>query len=161
VSTGVSFKRVFNMIRGDHQVELRDSFISTDGRKHNVSAQYEFTSPGIDTGTPGYIYPHHVSHFVKATHDKVITGFGSGAATVFVRSDIYALSTDQQADTVAWTWSRPPSRIQYSHDGPRFFAMPYSFTVPANKSASIGFAESESPSTAGAKKLAAKAQAEV
>jgi hypothetical protein len=161
VGTGVTFKRVLNIIRGAHQVELRDSFISTDNHKHNVSAQYQFNAPGGDTGAPGYIYPHHGTHFVRAAHDKVVTGFGSGPASVFVRSDIYALRTDDQADTVAWTWSRPPSRIQFSHASDRTFAVPYAFSVPAKGSANIGFAESESPSTAGVKKLAAKAQAEV
>lgn len=78
-----------------------------------------------------------------------------------MRSDIYALSTDDQADTVAYTWSRPPSEILFSHTSNGFFAMPYAFSVPASGSASIGFAESEAPYTADAKKLAAKAEADL
>jgi hypothetical protein len=92
--------------------------------------------------------------------DKVVTGLGSGPASVLVRSDIFALSTDDQADTVAFTWSRPPSKIQFSHTSTSLFAMPYTFSVPAHGSASLRLAESEAALTADAKKLAAKAEAD-
>ena len=164
VATGVSFKRVYNIIRGSHQVEISDSFVSTDGHAHNVTAQYQFNvptpaSPG--SGSPGYIYPHHSNTFSKASLDKVVTGFGTGPASVFVRSDIYAVNGDDEADTIAYTWSRPPSKIQFSHTSTRELAMPYSFSVPANGSAKIGFAESEAQYTSDAKTLAAKAEADL
>ena len=113
-----------------------------------------------ETGAPGYIYPGHAASFKTASFDKVVTGFGSHpTATVFVRSDIYASSDDNQADTQALTWSRPPAKIQFSHASTSLFAMPYSFNVPANGAAHVAFAESEAPRTADAKTLAAKAVA--
>ena len=167
VSTGVTFKRVLDFIRGAHQVEIRDSYISTDGHAHSVSAQYQCIvatggtgDPSNGTGAPGYIYPGHASAFKKATLDKVVTGFPSRPATVLVRSDIYASSFDEQADTQAYTWSRHPSKIQFSHTSTSQFALPYSFSVPAHGSASVRFAESEAPLTSDAKKLAAKAVAD-
>jgi hypothetical protein len=160
IGTGVTFKRTINIIRGAHQVEIRDAYVSTDGHSHTVTGQYQFTAPGIDTGATGYIYPQHAAKFAKATFDKIVTGVGTGAGTVLARSDIYALSTDDQADTVAYTWSRPPAKIQFSHTSTSFFAMPYVFHVAAHGSASIRFAESEAPLTSDAKKLAAKAVAD-
>ena len=167
VSTGVTFRRVLDFIRGAHQVEIHDSYISTDGHQHSVSAQYQITvatggksDPSSGTGLPGYIYPGHSASFSKATFDKVVTGFPNKPASVLVRSDIYASSFDPQADTQAYTWSRHPAKIQFSHTAKDQFAMPYVFSVPANGSAGIRFAESEAPSTADAKKLAALAVAD-
>jgi hypothetical protein len=111
-------------------------------------------------GAPGYIYPHHPNKFSTAKLDKVVTGFGSGPASVLVRSDIYALSTDDQADTVGYTWSRPPTKIQFSHTSTALFAMPYSFHVAAHGTASVQFAESQALLTTDARKLAAKAVAD-
>lgn len=166
VDTGVTFKRVLDFVLGAHQVRIHDAYISSDGHAHTVTAQYQCTvatSPANastdGTGAPGYIYPHHVTSFKRATFDKVVTSFGSGPASVLVRSDIYASSFDEQADTQALTWSRPPAKIQFAHASTAQFAMPYSFSVPANGAAHIAFAESEAPRTADAKTLAAKAVA--
>jgi hypothetical protein len=164
VNVGVSFKRVYNIIRSAQQVEIHDSFTSTNGHSHSVTTQYQMTAPipaSPATGAPGYIYPHHATTFSKATLDKVVTGFGTGPASVIVRSDIYALSADDQADTIGYTWSRPPSKIQFSHTDTGFFAMPYALSVPAHGSATLGFAESEALLTADAKKLAALAEGDL
>lgn len=165
--TGVNFRRVLDFIRGAHQVEIRDSYIATDGHRHSVSAQYQTTvqtgggsDPSHGTGAPGYIYPGHATSFSKATFDKVVTGFPSKPASVLVRSDIYASSFDEQADTQGYTWSRHPAKIQFSHTSTAQFAMPYVFRVPAHGSASIRLAESEAPSTSAAKTLAGKAVAD-
>ena len=49
-----------------------------------------------------------------------------------MRSDVFASSTDAQADTQALTWSRPPAEIRFSHTDMAVFAMPYRFNVKAH-----------------------------
>jgi hypothetical protein len=159
VNTGVTFKRVLDLIRGSHQVLTHDSYVSNDHHAHAVTSQYQTTLTPSQLGALGYVYPRHGSTFRQSTSGQVVTGFGTGAGTVLVRSNIYASSTDTQADTLALTWSRPPTRIQFSPDDPGRLAMPYTFTVPSNGTARIAFADSEAPYTADAKALAAKAVA--
>jgi hypothetical protein len=161
VNTGVTFKRSLDVVQGHHQVLIHDSFVSNDGHAHTVVAQYQsWIAPG-GYGAPGYIYPQHSATFAASSADKVVTGFGTGSGTLLVRSDLYASTTDQQADTQALTWTRPPAKIQYAHDDSfsSHFAMPYTFHVPAGGAARIGFGESEAPLTSDAKTLAAKAVA--
>jgi hypothetical protein len=159
VDTGVTFRQVLDVTRGNHQVLIHHSYVSNDGHKHTVTAQYEMIVAKAPYGAPGYIFPEHASTFQRAAFDKVVTGFGTGSGTVFARSDIFASSTDPQADTQAFTWSRPPAKIQFDHEATSLFAMPYTFHMAAGGTAKIGFAVSESPSTADAKALAAKAVA--
>lgn len=159
VNTGVTFKRAFDVVQGDHQVLIHDSYVSNDGHAHTVTSQYQSVVAPANYGAPGFIYPHHSGSFQEATADQVVTGFGTGAATLFARSDLYASSSDAQADTQALTWTRPPAKIQFEHTSYFTFAMPYTFSVPAGGSAKIGFAVSEAPLTSDAKTLAAKAVA--
>jgi hypothetical protein len=159
VQTGVTFKQVLNVVRGNHQVLIHHSYISNDGHAHTVNVQYQNVVAIAPYGAAGYIYPKHSNSFSRAAFDKVVTGFGTGPGTVLVRSDIFASSTDAQADTQALTWSRPPAKIQFDHTTTFLFAMPYTFHVAAAGTAKIGFAVSEAPLTADAKKLAAKAVA--
>lgn len=162
VGTGVTFKRTLAFIRGAHQVEIHDSFVSADGHSHTVTAQYQISVTMADTGAPGYIYPGHGTTFHRATPDQVITGFGSHpTASVLVRSDIFASSVDEQADTQAYTWSRPPNKIQFAHGAVGTFAMPYTVSVPAHGAGQLAFAESEAPTTTEVKALAAKAVADL
>jgi hypothetical protein len=157
VDTGVTFRQVLDVTRGNHQVLIHHSYTSNDGHKHTVTAQYQTIVAIAPYGAAGYIFPKHASTFQRAAFDKVVTGFGTGAGTVFARSDIFASSVDPQADTQAFTWSRPPAKIQFDHQATSLFAMPYTFHMAAGGTAKIGFAVSESPSTVDAKALAAKA----
>jgi hypothetical protein len=159
VNSGVNFKQVLEVTRGNHQVLIHDSYVSNDGHAHTVTAQYQSQIARARDGAPGYIYPKHPGSFTKASIDKVVTGLGTGPATVLVRSDVFASSTDSQADTQALTWTRPPTKIQFSHDDTALFALPYRFNVTAQHAAKIGFAMSEAPLTSDAKALAAKAVA--
>jgi hypothetical protein len=159
VNTGVTFKQVLEIVQGAHQVILRHSYVSNDGQAHIVRAQYQNVVARGSYGAPGYIYPQHSSSFRRASFEKVVTGFGTGAGTVYVRSDIFATSDDPQADTQALTWSRPPAAIRFDHQSVALFAMRYTFHVPTTGAAKIAFALSEAPTTAAAKTLAAKAVA--
>jgi hypothetical protein len=156
-SSGVRFTRVLNLFRGAHQVRIRDTYASTDGHQHAVHAQYRFTVATPDTGTPGFTFPGHGSTFHAATPNDVVSGLGSKAGTMFVRSDLYAGSADPFADTLGFTWSRAPSSVRFSAAPPDKFALPYVLTVPAGGKAHVGFADSEAPTTAGARSRAALA----
>lgn len=159
VDTGVTFKRLLQLTRGNHQVVVHDSYSSNNGHPHTVTAQYmsKFARPGY--GGPGFIYPRHGTSFKESTYDQVVTGFGTGPATVLVRSDLFASSTDPEADTQALTWSRPPAKIQFSHNDTSAIAMPYTFNVLKTGAAKLSLAMSEAPLTTTAKALAAKAAA--
>jgi hypothetical protein len=157
VDTGVTLKVVIELIRGNHQVLIHDTYVSSDDGAHTVAAQYQVQVARARDGAPGYIYPTHPGSFKHAAFDKVVTGFGTGAATVLARSDVYASSTDHEADTQALTWSRPPAEIRFSHNNTAVMSLPYRFRATAQHAATIGFAVSEAPLTATAKTLAAKA----
>jgi hypothetical protein len=159
--TGVTFKRVTSLIRGSHQVRVRDTFTSTDGHAHPVSLQYLSQAEAPDAGAPGYLFPGR-AHFVTALPDQVITGLGTKAATVFIRSDIRAFEGEQSADTRALTWSRAPSKIQFSHVAPtRQFATPFALSVPSGGNAYLGFAVSDANRTSEVKPLGALATGEM
>jgi hypothetical protein len=80
---------------------------------------------------------------------------------MIVRSDIHAVEGDLQADTMAMTWSRAPSKLQFSTSDVQRFAMPYAMTVPAAGASYIGFAFSEGNTTAAASSVAALAVKEI
>jgi hypothetical protein len=161
VNTGVTFARRVDLFRGAHQVRFRDNFSSTNGHRHTVATQYLSTLPTLDTGKTGYRIPGHGSAFVTPTPDQVVTGLGARAGTVLARSDIHAVEGDPQADTLGLSWSRAPSKLQFSHTDVNSFAMPYSMTVPAGGKSYVGFAVSEANTTSAASSLAAKATREV
>jgi len=158
-STGVRFSRVTTVFRDGHQVKVRDRFTSTDHLAHSLKLQYGSDAQnqaGGDTATgrTGYTYPGHGTAFKPAALGNTITGLGSKLGSMFIRSDLYARSDDPQADTVAETWSRAPSRIQYDGVETDQFGMSYALNVIAGGTASIGFAESERWSTLDTQKLA-------
>jgi hypothetical protein len=157
VGTGVKFSRVSNIFRGAHEIRLRDTFTSTDSHAHTVNADYELFITPPDAGATGYTFPGHGSAFNLGSPDEIITGLGTKAGTVFVRSDFYSAEGDESADTIGLTWSRAPSKLQFSHTSPSFFFIPYALSVPAGRSSRLGFAESEAPLTSDARARASVA----
>jgi hypothetical protein len=160
VSTGVRYQRVSTFERDGHQVKVRDRFTSTNHQAHSASLQYQAafqneTGSGTATGNIGYAFPGHGSTFHAASPGQTGTGFGSKAGTVLIRSDLHASPSDGAADTMAATWSRPPSKVFFGTDQPDEFQMQYALTVPAGRPAFIGFAISERWTTAEVKPLAA------
>ncbi len=160
LNTGVQFKRVLNIFRGAHQIRIRDSFTSTNGVHHTVAAQYQMALPAPAFGALGYMFPGR-NTFHQAQVSQTVTGLGSKAATMFVRSDIYASSDDLAANTFGFTWSRAPSKVQFSSASVQEFALQYSLSVPAHGAAYLGFADSEAPLTTTAKNRAAVAVREI
>jgi hypothetical protein len=168
VSTGVTFQRVTKFWRNGHQVKIRDTFTSTDHHAHNVTLQYlgeADNETGGDTAhtSAGFSYPAHSSTFHASSLGQTVTGFGSKAGSLLLRSDLHARADDPQADTTAGTWSRPPSKITFSSDPSQrdLFGMAYSVKVPAGGLGFLGFATSERWSTTDVKPLASMAAAEM
>jgi hypothetical protein len=161
VNTGVTFTRVSDILRGAHQIRVRDRFSSTDSHAHTVTAQYQGLPTAPSTGAVGYTFPGGSATFHKSSKNEVVTGLASKAASVFVRSDIFAFEGDPSADTLGLTWSRAPQKIQFSGSVANFWAMPYSLSVPANGRANLGFAYSVQVATSDTKKLAGVAVAEM
>jgi hypothetical protein len=163
ISSGVSFKRVSTVLRGDHQVKVRDSYFSTDHRAHAVKVQYA-SAPQVQTGNDtatgqvGYTFPGHGNSFKPTDLGQSVGGLGSKIGTIGIRGDIYARSDDPDVDTITETWSRGPAKILYSVQPGNEFAMPYSLSVPARGATSLGFAMSERVATADVRKLASAAE---
>ncbi len=168
LATGVTFKRVTKFWRDGHQVKIRDTFTSTDHLAHRVTLQYlgavaNQTGGGTAETNAGFSYPAHSTTFHASSLGQTVTGFGSKAGSLLLRSDLHASADDPQADTTAATWSRPPSKITFSSDPtePDQFGMAFSVGVPASGKGFLGFATSERWSTTDVKHLAAMAVAEM
>jgi hypothetical protein len=163
-STGVRYQRVSTLERDGHQVKVRDSFTSTNHHAHSASLQYQAnlqngTASDSATGRIGYTLPRHGTAFHAGSLGQTIHGFGPAAGTVLIRSDLHALATDGNADTMAATWSRPPSKVFFGTT-PDSFQMQYALHVTAKRPAFIGFAISERWRTADVKRLAAAGAAD-
>lgn len=163
LDTGVTFTRVGDIFRGAHQIRFRDTYASTDGHKHPMTVQYEGQNIplGRTTGAPGYTYPGGPARFHRSSLGQTVTGLGTRAGTMYIRSDLYSVEGDALTDTDGLTWSRAPQAVHFSATIPGFFALPYALTVPANGAAHIGFAFSAHVLTSDTKQLAAVAVAEM
>jgi hypothetical protein len=160
VPTGVTFQRSLLLFRAGHQVRIRDTYSSTDGLAHSTSLEYQSVISSQAMGKPGFSFPAHGAGFTAAAPDEKVTGFGTAAASMLLRSDIYAASDDSQANTRAFTWSRPPLDVTFAHTFGTTtipLALHYSVSVPANGRAFLGFADSEGSATAAVQGLAALA----
>ena len=159
--TGVTFHRVVDLFRGSHQVRIRDSFVGTDTHAHSVHLKYFSGFEPEPTGTTGYLVPNHGTSFRKVSVGQTFTGLGTRANTLYVRSDLYAASDEQDADTLGYTWSRAPSSVKISPVSTAVFELPYSLNVPAHGRADVGFAWSERVATKDTRALALVAQREM
>jgi hypothetical protein len=161
VSTGVKFTRKSQVIRGAHQVRIRDTFASTDSASHTLTLEYQHSVQPPQSGATGYVFPGHGTTFATAAPDQVVTGLGTKAASMLIRSDVYSVNGDPSADTVALTWSKAPPQIVFAHSGANQFDMKYALTVPASGTAFLGFADSQNVSTAGAQSLGSLASGDM
>ncbi len=168
LATGVTFTRVTKFWRNGHQVRIRDTFTSTNHHAHTVTLQYlgaaaNQTAGGTADTSAGFSYPAHGSTFHASRPGQTVTGFGRKAGSLLIRSDLHARADDPQADTIAATWSRPPSKITFSSDPsqPDQFGMAFSVKVPAGGTGFLGFATSERWSTTDVKPLASLAVADM
>ena len=161
VPTGVRFTRSGTFAPSGHQIRLRDSFGSTDGKRHTVDAIYamEWTAP--PTGALGFAFPGRPSGFHGSSPDQVVTGLPERAATFLVRSDRFSVEGDPQADTRAVTWSRPPTRLGFAPGDATDFAMSYRLHVPNSGAARLGFTDSEAVRTSAAAQAGKHAAADM
>lgn len=157
-STGVTFARTLNLFRGDHQIRIRDAFTSADHHAHTIAVQYQGSLDETPpTGAVGYMFPGGGSTFQMTGPNQVVTGLGTRAGTMFLRSDLYSVEGDPEADTLGLTWSRAPQEVLFSGSVQNYFALPYSLAVPANGTARLGFASSDPVETKDSRALAALA----
>jgi hypothetical protein len=161
VSTGVEFRRTGTLLAGGHQVRVRDTFTSTDSRRHVLSLAYGMSTTPPATGGLGYHFPAHGAGFATPVPGQVVQGLGTRAATMLVRSDRFSVEGDPRADTRAITWSRAPSHVAVSPTDVSAFELAYGLTVPKGGSAHLGFADSEAVTTAAASALGARGAADM
>ncbi|HKC27238.1 MAG TPA: hypothetical protein VKB75_04425 [Jatrophihabitans sp.] len=153
VNTGVTFRRVSDLLPLQHRIRVRDTFTSADGQAHSVKLQYEAQVQPPDAGNVGYMFPGS-AQFKKSSFGQVVTGLGTKANTLFIRSDLHSLEGDPGDGTLGFTWSRAPQRVVFDHSAAEFFAMPYTLTVAAHGRADLGFGYCEQTATTDAKKSA-------
>jgi len=161
VDTGVTFQRVLDVLRGAHQLRVRDSFLGTDSHFHSVRLEYFSGTGTLSSGAPGYLVPNHGSTFRTVTPGQRFTGLGTRANTFYVRSDAYASSDEQQADTLGCTWSRAPRQLQIDPVDTRAFELPYALRMAAHGRADLGFAWTDRVATMDTRALASVAQREM
>jgi hypothetical protein len=121
------------------------------------------TGGGSAETSAGFSYPAHSGTFHASSLGQKVTGFGKKAGSLLLRSDVHAGADEPEADTIAATWSRPPSKITFSSDPSQRdqFGMAFSVKVPADGTGFLGFATSERWSTTDVKDLAKTAVAEM
>jgi hypothetical protein len=146
-STGVAFTRSGTFTVDGHQLSLRDSFASTDGRKHRLHTVYGMGWTAPSTGDLGFAFPRHGPAFHGASPGQLVTGLPQRAATVMVRSDRFAAEGDPMASTRAVTWSRPSSRVAFSSGDASVFGVSYSLKVPKDGEVRLGFTDDQSALT--------------
>jgi hypothetical protein len=155
--TGVSLERTLLITGQGHQLVYDDHFISTDHAAHTVAPSYQIAFQAPAGGAVGFAFPHHSSTPARFAPGTVVSGFGTGASTAIVRSDIYAAADEPTADSLALTWSRPPTAVTFSATTANQFGVTYSLSVPAGGSTSLGLTASESETVAAVKTLGAAA----
>jgi hypothetical protein len=158
VSTGVTDKHVETLSGADASAQVRDSFVSTDGKAHSLDIEYGGARMPLGTGSTGYEFSGHGSTFVTEAKGPSVTGLGTKAGSMLIRSDIDAAPDDPAAETDVISWSRAPRAVQFSKTvgslGIRF-----ALTVPAKGSVSLDLDLSANLTTASAESTAALALA--
>ena len=161
ISTGVSFTRTATVFRDGHQIKIRDRFTGVDTSAHTVSIHYLDQVDAPSRGTNGFSYPGHSAKFVAAAPGRAVTGLGAGAGTLLARSDLDAGSDEPTADTLGFTWSRPPSSVAFGAVTASDFRLAYTLHLAAHGAGFVGFALSEASLTSAVSKLATSAVADM
>ena len=161
VSTGVTFLRTATVFRKGHQIKIRDRFTGVDVSAHTVSIHYLDQVDAPSRGAVGFSYPGHSAKFGTAAPGTTITGLGSGAGTLLARSDLDAAGDEPTADTLGFTWSRPPSSVAFGAVTASDFRLAYTLRVAAHGAGFVGFALSEASLTSAVSKLANSAAADM
>jgi hypothetical protein len=162
-STGVTFKRTGTMSPDGPTVAMQDQFLSSDGSKHTVTADYAGTVPAPDAGAAGFLFPGNGTTFQTPGSNEVVTGLGTHTGTVLIRSDLHAFDGDPQADTLGLTYSKAPSKAVFAKAGggaaPAEYELLYSLAVPAHGSGYLRFTAGWGLTVADARALGSSAQA--
>ena len=156
--TGVRFTRTTTFTGGGHELVVRDAFASTDALAHAVGVEYSQDVEAPITGDVGYLFPGRTS-FSRHGLGGTVTGLGTHAGTVLIRSDVYATADDPDADTLAVSWSRPPAGVRFDPTTANTFGARFALSVPARGAARLGFAVDERVFTSAVRTLAARAVA--
>jgi hypothetical protein len=161
LATGVKFTRSGTFAADGDQIRLRDSFSSTDGRKHRVLTVYGMGWNPPATGALGFAFPGHGKGFHGSTKGEVVAGLPKHAATLLVRSDRFADEGDPMVVTRALTWSRPPSRVAFASSDASELGLHYTLSVPKGGAARLGFTDGVDVRTSSARSIGTSAVAGV
>jgi hypothetical protein len=160
VSSGISIRQVSTYLPGGHQVRMRSTIRSVDGRRHTLRLAYENTVYGVTDGSAGYRFPGRQG-FHASSPGRAVSKLGTASGTLLVRNDRFASPDDPAVATRAMTWSRTPSSIRFAPTAPDTFAMSYRLTVPKDGTTQLGFTDSDAGPTGRAVALGAKAEADM
>jgi hypothetical protein len=160
VSSGVRIRQVSTYLPGGHQVRMRSTIGSVDGKRHTVRLDFENMVYGVTDGSAGYRFPGHRG-FRASSPGQAVSRLGTASGTLLVRNDRFASADDPAVATRAMTWSRTPSAIRFSPGAPDTFAMSYRLSVPKNGTTQLGFTDSDAGPTGRAVALGTKAEADM
>ena len=107
VSTGVTFKRTVDLFRGDHQIRVRDSFVST-GAAHFGDGAVRPGRPPVDTAAPASSTPATAAPPSAPRAGRWSRVSARRRASLLLRSDRYAGTDEPAADTHALNLVRAP-----------------------------------------------------
>lgn len=156
VDTGVSFRRVTRLVRNGQQVQVQDAFRSEDGAAHTVAPEYSGQLGTLGSGTPGVALPSR--GYTPLQPGQVVTGLAPGAGAMYYRADIHAAPDQAGIDTVAYTWSRPPTALVFDGASASRFGLRYTLALAPQSTESLALALSSAATEAAASALSQAAQ---
>ncbi len=151
VSSGVTLSRAISMI-GTNQILMTDTWTSTDGNAHNVSALYDDESHCCN---PGFQFPGE-SGFSRHTTGDVIAGPSSAPGSVLLHSDVAYPDNAPDEGYGAVTFGSAP--MGFVFNASYEFTENQSFSVPAGGSAKFSYIYSFGTSLEQVQALALSAQ---
>ncbi len=153
VPSGVQLQRAISMI-GANQILMTDTWTSTDGNAHNVSALYD--DDFSDTGAgAGFQFPGEAG-FSRHAPGDVVAGPASAPGSIYVHDNVDAADGNPDDNYGAVTFASAP--LGFVFNAPQEFTENQSFSVPAGGSAKVTYVYSFGTSLEQVQALALAAQ---
>jgi hypothetical protein len=153
---GVALHRSTTML-SSNQIEMTDTWSSTDGHAHVVSALYDDEATGSGGGA-GFQFAG-ASGFSRQAPGDVLPGGASAPGSILVHSNVNAPDGDPSEQYAAITFSTSPSQFVFSAGNQ--FSEHQAFAVPAGGPATIQYIYSTGTSLEQVQALALAAQDEL
>lgn len=160
VASGVQIVQISSYHGAGHQLDIRTSLRSVDGKRHSVRLDYTSRADGLATGQVGYRFPGQGA-FHASTPGEKVSALGTASGTMLVRDDRFSVEGDPGAATRAISWSRTPQSVTFSPTDASVFHTAYRLTVPKGGVVHFGFTDSDAVLTRQAVALGSRAETDM